>query len=49
MEYFHGLGFQISLQRRRNTEEEFRQARGGVDNVDMRNSLQQSGLRQTHL
>ena len=49
MEYFHGPGFQISLQRRRSIEEEFRQAREGVDNVDVRNSLQQSGLRHTHL
>ena len=48
MEYFHGPGFQISLQRRRNTEEEFRQA-GGVDYVDVCDSLQQSRLRQTHL
>ena len=46
MEYFHGPGFQISL---RNIEEEFRQAKEGVDNVDVRNSLQQSGLRHTHL
>ena len=48
MEYFHGPGFQISLQRRRSIEEEFRQAKG-VDNVDVRNCLQQSGLRHTHL
>ena len=51
MEYFHGPDFQISLQRRRrgSTEEEFRQAREGVDNVDVCDSLQQSRLRQTHL
>ena len=49
MEYFHGPGFQISLQRRRNTEEEFRQAGEGVDFVDVCDSLQQSRLRQTHL
>ena len=49
MEYFHGPGFHISLQWRRNIEEEFRQAKEGVDNVDVRNSLQQSGLRHTHL
>ena len=49
MEYFHGPGFQISLQWRRSIEEEFRQARVGVDNVDVRNSLQQSRLRHTHL
>ena len=49
MEYFHGPGFQILLQWRRSIEEEFRQARVGVDNVDVRNSLQQSRLRHTHL
>ena len=49
MEYFHGPGFQISLQRRGSIAEEFRQAREGVDNVDVCDSLQQSGLRQTHL
>ena len=49
MEYFRGPGVQISLQRRRDIEEEFRQAGGGVDYVDVCNSLQQSRLRQTHL
>ena len=49
MEIFHGPGFQISLQRRRSIEEEFRQAREGVHNVDVRNCLQQSRLRHTHL
>ena len=49
MEYFHGPGFQISLQRRGSIEEEFRQAKEGVDNVDVRNCLQQSRLRHTHL
>ena len=49
MEYFHGPGFQISLQRRRSIEEEFRQAREGVHNEDVRDCLQQSRLRHTHL
>ena len=49
MEYFHGPGFQISLQRRRSIEEEFQQVREGVDNVDVCDSLQQSGLRHIHL
>ena len=40
MEYFHGPGLQISLQQRRSIEDEFQQAREGVDYVDGPNSLQ---------
>ena len=40
MKYFHGPGLQISLQQRRSIEDEFQQAREGVDYVDVPNSLQ---------
>ena len=40
MEYFHGPGLQISLQQKRSIEDEFQQAREGVDYVDVPNSLQ---------
>ena len=40
MEYFHGPGLRISLQQRRSIEDEFQQAREGVDYVDVPNSLQ---------